>query len=130
MTTVTVQLTTETELRLREQASRRGESLEDYLRHLAEKEATEDSAGTDKLDEGVDWLTGRCEAEVQSARDRILANSSRPRELPAGKNVLDVVEGKWPGSETDVGASKELTAKAAASSRDIARNGPVHGSRL
>src|SRR5437899_307404 len=49
MTNVTVQLSPETESRLREQASQRGESLETYLRHLAEKEAEADSKPCDML---------------------------------------------------------------------------------
>jgi hypothetical protein len=47
-------------------------------------------------------LTGsRGEADVLSARERILGASPPPRDVPAGQTVLDVVEGKWPGTETD-----------------------------
>jgi hypothetical protein len=102
MANVTVQLTDETELRLREQANRCGQTLEHYLRDLAEKEAAETSPAADMLDQGMNWLTSRADADVQSARERILGNSPRPRDLPAGKTVLDMVEGKWPGSETDM----------------------------
>ena len=42
MTNVTIQLTPETEHRLRQQASERGETLETYLRYLAEREAATD----------------------------------------------------------------------------------------
>jgi hypothetical protein len=101
MTSVTVQLTPETEQRLRLQASRRGETLETYLRYLAEKEASADAQAPDMLEEGLEWLTRRSADEVRAARQRILGASAPPRDIPAGKSVIDVVEGKWPGTETD-----------------------------
>jgi hypothetical protein len=101
MTSVTVQLTPETEQRLRLQASRRGETLEVFLQRLAEQEAAASAEVPDTLAQGVAWLTHRTAEEVHTARQRILAASPPPRELPAGKTVLDLVEGKWPGAETD-----------------------------
>jgi hypothetical protein len=101
MASVTVQLTPETEQQLRLQASRHGETLETYLRRLAEKEACADAAGADMLQQGLDWLTRRRPEEVRAASDRILGAAPPPRDIPAGKNLVDVVEGKWPGTETD-----------------------------
>jgi hypothetical protein len=101
MTNVTVQLTPETEHRLRQRASRRGETLETYLGRLAEREAAGGAGAPDMLDQGVEWLTSRGAAEVQAARERIFGAAPAPRELPAGKSVVDVVEGKWPGDEND-----------------------------
>ena len=59
MTSVTVELTPETEQRLRLQASRRGETLETFLRLLAEKEANGEANAPDVLSQGLDWLTHR-----------------------------------------------------------------------
>ena len=101
MTSVTVQLTPEIEHRLRQRASRRGETLETYLRNLAEREASGNADTPDMLAQGVEWLTRRGPEEVQAARERILGAAPPPRDLPAGKSVVDVVEGKWPGNETD-----------------------------
>jgi hypothetical protein len=101
MTSVTVQLTPETEQQLRLQASRRGQTLETYLGHLAEKEANGDAKVPDLLSQGVEWLTHRRPEEVRAARERILGASPPPRGVPAGKTVLDMIEGKWPGGETD-----------------------------
>jgi hypothetical protein len=39
--------------------------------------------------------------EIRAARERILGASGPPRDVPASKTVLDVMEGKWPDSETD-----------------------------
>ena len=108
MTNVTVQLTPETEQRLRRQASRRGETLETYLRHLAEKQAAGGAEAPDMLDRGLEWLTGRGADDVRAARQRILGASPPPRDLPAGKDLLDVVEGKWPGAETDAAIREAL----------------------
>jgi hypothetical protein len=101
MTSVTVQLTPETEHQLRLRASQRGETLETYLGHLAEKEARGGAEAPDMLGQGLEWLTHRGTDEVRAARERILGASPTPREVPAGQSVLDVVEGKWPGTETD-----------------------------
>jgi hypothetical protein len=101
MTSITVQLTPETEHLLRLQASRRGQTLEAYLCHLAEEQARTDTEGLDMLSQGLEWLTHRRAEEVRAARERILGASSPPHEVPAGKSVLDLVEGKWPGTETD-----------------------------
>lgn len=101
MTSVSVQLTLETERRLRLQASRRGQTLEAYLCELAEREARGPTEAPDVLSQGVEWLTQRSAAEVLAARERILGSSPPPRDVPADKSILDVVEGKWPGAESD-----------------------------
>ena len=38
---------------------------------------------------------------ARTARERILGASPPPRDLPAGQTVLDMLEGKWPGTETN-----------------------------
>ena len=43
----------------------------------------------------------RTHEEIQSARDRIFAASPLPMPLPEGKTIFDMVEGMWPGDETD-----------------------------
>lgn len=101
MTSVMVQLTPEIENRLRLQAGRRGETLETYLRYLAESAAGSQAEASDMLSQGLEWLTHRRTEEVRAARQRILATSPPPRELPASKSVLELVEGTWPGTETD-----------------------------
>ena len=108
MPSVTVLLNPETEQRLRQRASQRGETLEVFLRELAEKEATADSDAGDLLSQGLEWLARRSSEEVRAARERILGASPPAREIPAGKTVLDMVEGKWPGTETDAEIQEAL----------------------
>src|SRR5262245_12311077 len=97
MSTITVQLPADTEERLRRLAERRGQTLEVYLRYIAEREA--DAA--DLLAQGIEWLRNRTAAEVLAARERILAASLPQRDPSPGQTVVDAVEGKWPGTETD-----------------------------
>ena len=101
MTSVTVQLNPEIEQRLRLHARQRGETLEAYLGELAEKAAADDEETPDLLSQGVEWLTHRSSEDVRAARARILDSAPAAREIPAGKTILDMVEGKWPGNETD-----------------------------
>src|SRR2546421_11112252 len=95
MTSVTVELTAETEQQLRLLASRRGQTLETYLRNVAEKEAHVDIAASDILSQGLEWLTQRGAEDVRAARERTLGASPPARDVPSGKSVLDLVEGKW-----------------------------------
>lgn len=101
MASITVQLRPEIEQKLRLRASQRGETLEELLCALAEREAKSDKDATDLLSQGLEWLTRRSSEDVRAARERILGVSPPAREIPAGKSVLDMVEGKWPGTETD-----------------------------
>ena len=98
---VTLHLTPETERHLRLQASRRGESLETFLGHLAERQAAETEVASDMLHQGMDWLSNRGEEAVRAARKCLFESSPPPLDLPPAKTVLDMVEGKWPGGESD-----------------------------
>jgi hypothetical protein len=108
VTTVTIQLSPETERLLRLRASQRGESLEAYLRRLAEQEATADAETPAMLSRGLEWLTPRVTNDVRAARERLLGASAPPRKLPAGQTMLEAVEGKWPGMETDTEVRQAL----------------------
>ena len=53
------------------------------------------------LEREIRWLTSRTPEEIEEARARIAEKSRPPRPLPEGKTLSDMVEGKWPGDETD-----------------------------
>ncbi len=53
------------------------------------------------LDREIRWLTTRTPEQIEQARERILKASRPARPLPEGKTLSDMVEGKWPGDETD-----------------------------
>ena len=57
--------------------------------------------GDDPLSVAIRKFLNRTPEEIQAARDRIWANSRPPRPLPEGKTLDDVVQGTWPGDETD-----------------------------
>jgi hypothetical protein len=99
MTSIVVQLTAETEQQLRMRASQCGQTLETYLRQLAENHARAETH--DMLSQGLAWLRQRGADDVRKARDRILRACPPPRDVPMGKTALDVLEGSWPGAETD-----------------------------
>ena len=46
------------------------------------------------------WMN-RTAAEILAARERIFELTPEPRPLPLGKTLNDVIEGTWPGDETD-----------------------------
>ena len=56
---------------------------------------------TESLEAAIAHMTSRTPEEIASVRERILAATPPPRELPTGKTIFDVVMGKWPGDETD-----------------------------
>lgn len=53
------------------------------------------------LERELRWLTSRTPEEIEAARQRIRAKARLGRPLPAGKTLSDVVQGTWPGDETD-----------------------------
>jgi len=54
------------------------------------------------LDRVADTRVTLQEAGMQLVdRERILGLTSAPRPVPEGKTIYDVVEGTWPGEETD-----------------------------
>ena len=61
------------------------------------------------LQRGLAWLEGlknRTDAELEEDRRRLFALSPPPRPIPEGKTLSDMVEGKWPGDETDDGITR------------------------
>ena len=60
------------------------------------------------LEAEVARMNSRTPEEVAAVRERLLAVTPPPRELPDGKNIFDVVMGKWPGDETDEQISTAL----------------------
>jgi hypothetical protein len=64
---------------------------------------------TVQLTADLEWLTRRSLNDVHAARERVLGASPSAREIPAGKTIIDMVEGKWPGTETDAEIQDALT---------------------
>jgi hypothetical protein len=92
----TIELTDETDARLREKAARAGLSVGQWLQRLAEKEA-----GIDPVDELVRAWKARTPEQIAAAREAVMKTVIPPRPLPPGKTLDDVVCGTWPGDETD-----------------------------
>lgn len=61
-------------------------------------------APSSRLEEELAWLEGlknRTAAEIEETRRRLFALSPPPMPIPEGKTLSDMIEGKWPGDETD-----------------------------
>lgn len=69
-----------------------------YLMTLTLEEQDDDA---ESLEAAIARMKNRTPEEIVSARERILSATPPPRELPDGKNIFEVVMGKWPGDETD-----------------------------
>ena len=55
----------------------------------------------DALTVAVHKLINRTEAEMLASRARVMKTVRLGRPLPEGKTLADVVQGQWPGDETD-----------------------------
>jgi hypothetical protein len=97
---IAIKLSPEIEQKLRERAAVNGLSLEVYLEELAERDANANGR-PDALTLAVQRLTNRAPTEIIAEREQILKSARRGRPLPEGKTLLEVVEGSWPGDETD-----------------------------
>ena len=60
-----------------------------------------ETPANDPLTLAIQRLLNRTEEQMLADRKRIWESSSTPRPLPEGKSLSDVVEGTWPGDETD-----------------------------
>ena len=117
MNAITVQLATDVEARLRQLAAARGQTLETYLTWLAEREVAgvrgwearpeatpHDANGHGQLTAlEAEWkrITSRTPEQILADREAVMATAHRGRPLPEGKTLFDVIEGTWPGDETD-----------------------------
>lgn len=53
-------------------------------------------------------LLGRTPEQLVADRATVLATARRGRPLPAGRTLAEVVEGTWPGDESDVAIGSAL----------------------
>lgn len=98
--TVTIPLAPEVEARLRELADICNISLEQYLAIMVDKDVRRRPRNKQR-DDVIRRHNRRTPEEIAAARARIDATSRPARPLPPGKTLSDMVEGTWPGDETD-----------------------------
>jgi hypothetical protein len=80
----------------------------EIIRVVSAEEAKRNLESNPALMEAIARMSNRTEEEVLADRARIMAKSRKPRPLPEGKTLDDVVRGKWPGDETDEEILKAL----------------------
>ena len=105
--TITLELSPDEEARLREKAAAHGQSLPDYLKNVAERDAAPDAEtdGGDELPsalaEAVAEMTPRTPEQIAELQARAIRQYLPRRTPPPGKTVADMIGGRWPGDETD-----------------------------
>jgi hypothetical protein len=62
---------------------------------------TSDPEQPGALQLAIENMRNRTPEQIMADRELILSSSRRARPLPPGKTLLDMVEGTWPGDETD-----------------------------
>ncbi|MGL4422627.1 MAG: hypothetical protein ACRCZF_18305 [Gemmataceae bacterium] len=75
-------------------------SLEGYLEVITEQEANRNGEA-DPLSIAIQRMVNRTPEQILADRAEVLKTVRTGRTLPTGKTFFDVVEGKWPGDETD-----------------------------
>ena len=65
-------------------------------------------AEADALARAAARLADRTAAQIRADRERLLALTPAPRPLPDGKTLAEVVEGSWPGDESDAAVAVDL----------------------
>jgi hypothetical protein len=101
MTPTTSTLPPELLQRLQDRAASHGLSVERYVETLIEKDAPRESDQLDGFEEAKRKFLSRTPEEIAAAREDALKSGHQARELPEGKTLFDVIEGTWPGDETD-----------------------------
>ena len=76
-------------------------SLPEGAEVVFEPQAVEEPTALEREIAWAESLKHRTPEEIEEARRRIDARSPPPRPLPPGKTLSDMVEGTWPGDETD-----------------------------
>lgn len=98
--TIEIQLSSALVEKARERAARVGKPLDAYVGELVEQDVSAGDA-EDPLAAAVKRMTSRTPEQVLADREKLLRTSRKARPLPEGKTLFDVVEGSWPGDETD-----------------------------
>ncbi len=60
------------------------------------------------LDAALDRLANRTPEQKQADREKLMKTARKARPLPEGKTFFEVVQGTWPGDETDEQILKAL----------------------
>ncbi len=97
---IAIRLRSETEEKLRDRAAIVGMSLETFIEEIAEREA-EANDPNEVIAKAVARIQSRTQEQLLTDRDRILGLTPPPRPIPEGKTFFDVVQGTWPGDESD-----------------------------
>jgi hypothetical protein len=97
---ITIELSPEREVLLRQDAEAHGMNIADYVRTLIERSIGPKSKES-VLEQSLREILHRTPEEKAMMREALLAAARPAKPLPEGKTLEDMVVGKWPGDETD-----------------------------
>jgi hypothetical protein len=78
-----------------------GALLEEKLRESLALKDEEEDTDPDALARAIARMTNRTPEEIAAAQQRAIVAYPAKNPLPPGQTILDVIDGKWPGNETD-----------------------------
>ncbi len=103
---LTIELSVETEVAIKELAAQSGRQPEDYAKDLLTEQIEIKRLQTDIDDpqyfsRALAQMKTRTPTETAAVREKMFRLAKPPRHLPENESIIDVVFGKIPGDETD-----------------------------
>lgn len=103
---LTIELSVETEVAIKELAAQSGRQPEDYVKDLL-NEQIESKRSKSEVDDPQAFsrafaqMKNRTPSEIAAVCEKIFRFAKPPRHLPENESIIDVVFGKISGDETD-----------------------------
>lgn len=103
---LTIELSVETEVAIKELAAQSGRQPEDYVKDLL-NEQIEIKRSQTEIDDpqafsrAFDQMKNRTPTEIAAVREKMFQFAKPPRPLPENESIIDAVFGKIPSDETD-----------------------------
>lgn len=103
---LTIELSAETEVAIKELAAQNGRQPEDYVKDLLTEQIEMKRLQTEVDDpqafsRAFAQMKNRTSSEIAAVREKMFRLAKPPRHLPENVNIIDAVFGKIPSDETD-----------------------------
>lgn len=103
---LTIELSVETEVAIKELAAQSGRQPEDYVKDLLIEQIEIKRSQTEVDDpkafsRAFAQMKKRTPSEIAAVREKMFRFAKPPRHLPENENIIDAVFGKIPNDETD-----------------------------
>src|SRR5690349_8975142 len=103
---LTIELSVETEVAIKELAAQSGRQPEDYVKDLLTEQIEIKRSQTDIEDpqsfsRAFAKMKSRTPTEIAGVREKMFRLAKPPRPLPEKQNIIDAIYGKLPDKESD-----------------------------